>query len=515
MKHTFSIFGKRILLSVERSEKSGEQDPLSGQGDSRTPLLTFSDFPNIFGGEIKPDQITEARKKLYSFPRAWMQAKHHSYTLDSLALDPKKPLFSVDCGGVRYECLFLARKGKRLFVNFRGAAWSHDSYPRFLRWKYGKRLGANMLCVDDPMHESCGNPCVKWYYGTKERSYLVEMLPLVKKAMACLGVAAENVTFLGSSGGGYAALYMANLLDGSAGIALSPQTVLSQWSAPTCEYFDELGIDLRGEDKKFNRSRLLLTNPKSVFVMAVNALSGNDYTKHFLPFCAAHGITPKYGISAHKNIITWVHGSDGMDLHGCNPEIELRFLDYLVSRFRSGADINGINKMSYVFNERLNMYHLADKAYQNAKALCDTIIKSFTQHSLRDYTGRYMLYDMKKRCIEFGKKELRNKMKVEIRFTDKDKCFLKLRERRRPQTVTPLLHKYLPELRKKYVDINGSLSDTKVSVDCQINADGSISFATEEGFFRSTKDGRAVSMKDGRAAFSGNLVKSIRFQLSE
>ena len=164
----------------------------------------------------------------------------------------------------------------------------------FLRWKYGNRLNANILCIDDPMQEACDSRCVKWYYGTNERSYLVEMLPLIKKSMADLNISAEDVTFLGSSGGGYAALYMANLLDGSAGIGLSPQTVLYDWNEPARDYFKKRGIDLNGDDKLFNRNRLVLTNPKSIFFMVFNAFSKLDYNKHFIPFCKNHGITQKY-----------------------------------------------------------------------------------------------------------------------------------------------------------------------------------------------------------------------------
>ena len=333
-------WNRKTVSKYEKTEKIGQRQLPLREENSMKPFVEFNDFPNIFGKEISPDQVAEARKELHSFPRDWMETACYHYTIDDFKLDPDRPLFSVDCNGVRYECLFLAKKSKKLFIHFSGGGRKNHSYPLFLRWKYGNRLGGNILCIEDPMQAACESTCVKWYYGTNDKSYLVEMLPLVKKAIADLGMSAEDVTFLGSSGGGYAALYMANLLDGSAAIALSPQTVLCHWGESTGAYFKKLGIDLHGEDKKFNRNRLVLTNPKSVFLMVVNAFSDHDYKKQFLPFCKKHGIAPKYGITAHNNIITWVHASEGISLHGCNLETEFRFMEFIISQFRNGHDIN-------------------------------------------------------------------------------------------------------------------------------------------------------------------------------
>ena len=96
---------------------------------------------------------------------------------------------------------------------------------------------------------------------------------------------------------------------------------------------------------------------------------------------------------------------------------------------------------------------------------------------------------MENMCIAFSRKDLKQKTKVKIYLTEADKCFLKL------------------DRQTKYLTADGTLSDTKHIVDCQINEDGSISFPMPEGLL--------ASGKDGRAEFSSLQKKTTKYQLAK
>lgn len=50
-----------------------------------------------------------------------------------------------------------------------------------------------MLCIDDPMYKGNNDRGVGWYYGTKETSYLKEMVPIIKRISSILNIAYENI----------------------------------------------------------------------------------------------------------------------------------------------------------------------------------------------------------------------------------------------------------------------------------------------------------------------------------
>lgn len=319
--------------------------------------LNFDEFDSIFqnlnftDNKGVADIIKNERNAIYSYPEEWMNYKKKSFTLDSLRFSDICPLFSVNIENVDYECLFLPKsESNKLFVNLSGGRKKRHAYPYFLRWKYGNRLNGHILCIEDPMQSNEKNNCVKWYYGTKDSCYLHKVLEIVKKASHDLNIPPENIYFLGSSGGGYAALFLANLLDGSNAIAMSPQTVLKNWGVSSLEYFRTKGIDITNRNDRYNRNYLKLTNKKSVFFIVVNVNSYKDYDRQFIPFCKINNIIPQYGIYQQNNVITWSHASDGFNLHGSNPEYEIMFMIFLMQQYRKNKNINSITKYSYLIN---------------------------------------------------------------------------------------------------------------------------------------------------------------------
>ena len=116
-------------------------------------------------------------------------------------------------------------QARTLFVTFHGAVDRKTrEVPSFLGFFADLKDKAHQLNLSDPAMLRDGDHAIAWYAG-QEGLALQQVLPaLVRDIQAALG--AERVVFLGSSGGGFAALYYGWHHPGSVVLAANPQTDL-------------------------------------------------------------------------------------------------------------------------------------------------------------------------------------------------------------------------------------------------------------------------------------------------
>ena len=318
-------------------------------------------IPNILGisnnQDFAIDNIIAAREVRDSLISDWIGEEPVVFTdINNISLD--KSRFVVDINSIWYECLFLPNKtSDTLVVSLSGGGRSiNNRYPRFLRWKYANKLQANMLCIDDPMYKGNNDRGVRWYYGTKETSYLKEMVPIIKRISSILNIAYENIIFIGSSGGGYAANYLANVMDGTNAISMNPQFLPMNWkNGKIMEIFKQsYDIDLSNMNDIHERNNFIVKAKNSVFLEVINASSTDDYVGQFLPFCKNNNIVPHYGLSHQNNVITWLHCTDAFSLHSANPsDLGLLISISLLRYFRKTHDVSSCYNLSLVLNEEL------------------------------------------------------------------------------------------------------------------------------------------------------------------
>ena len=317
--------------------------------------IDFSNFKSFFpeNSDFISD-IVQLRKNLYNVSEDWQTQQPVKLNISDFSLINGINRYCIINEGVNFECLYLPHSTKKLFVSLTGGGRAGKKYPMFLRWKYKNLLNGHYLAIDDPMAINEKTDKVLWYYGTKEKAYLKLLLPIVEKFMKNIGIAAEDVVFFGSSGGGTASIYLANLLEGSTAIAMNPQYDLSAWSKAVSDHFlRTLHIDLTDDDIH-NRNQLNITSSKSIFFLLENFASRPDQSQ-FTSFAHRIGIPVKYGITRHGNIISWIHHSTGPSNHSANPEnYSLYFLISLLPSIREGADLRDIAPFSYLLNELLD-----------------------------------------------------------------------------------------------------------------------------------------------------------------
>ena len=446
--------------------------------------IDFDEMRSIFHGEINPNDVDSYRTK-FDPPKAFATLEHKYVTISSLSFGTKDKLYSVNVSNVIFECFFQFMNNNRLFINL-SAIHGPKCYPYFSRWKRVNYINSSILCIDDPLQKDLKIGVPTWYYGTNDISYLTYALQIVLVAMREMDIKSENVTFLGSSSAGTAALYLASLLPGSAAIAFNPQIVLQNWNEKTNRFFLKRGIDLKCQDK-LHRNVLDNLNSKSIYFIAVNCQSKNDYEKHFQPLCSLYDILPYYGIKAQKNFITWIHSTNAFDPHAAFPEIDLLFIDFIIDQYRKGKNINTLSKLSYLLNEHMNKEYNENDKYLQYKVNSNVTIHSSRYKAIVDAYGKFMMYDKKNNKIIFADKENNIYIYIYIYILNFSSCVL-----------------YMS--RDLYLqDFDGNIGFKKEKFEIKFGKKGGIYFKYNNRWLHSNID--------GKTSFSEIIKKGCSFKL--
>lgn len=248
------------------------------------------------------------------------------YKLDELHVPESSSKLKINYQGTIFECLFLPASPEvspnhtpKLLVSLGGGGRKGKPYPYFQRWKW-KPEEYSMLCIDDPMYSKFPKKThVMWYWGDAEHSFLVYVAEIVARFCSELNINKKDVIFIGDSGGGYSALYLANYL-GSSAIAFNPQITPAKWSSRITDSFNSMGIDI-ASDSRFHRHQLVLDNPEARFFISVNRKSEIDLqTQIYDLFDQIDFSDPlNIGVYKHKNFTFWFYEADGKSKHMAFP----------------------------------------------------------------------------------------------------------------------------------------------------------------------------------------------------
>lgn len=173
---------------------------------------------------------------------------------------------------VTFETLYIPheKQSRKLFV-FLSAGGRNKPDTQFQAWSWCRVLDGNLLCVEDPTYKKLlgvdsSRTLTGWYFGDKEKSYLNLLSRFIDNLRKQLGF--TNVIFSGTSAGGYAALYLADAVNGTSAIVANPQIRLSAWHQyPLYKEIHSLeNIDKFG---RFDLSRISM-NRESKFIIFSN-----------------------------------------------------------------------------------------------------------------------------------------------------------------------------------------------------------------------------------------------------
>lgn len=209
-----------------------------------------------------------------------------------------------------------ARGSKSLVVVFHGAV-NRDkrSYPPFLNFRDGIGHTAHQLAVSDATLGLDADLSLGWYAGAPGLLLQNLLPPLFDELRGALDV--ERVIFMGSSGGGFAALFYSWHCSGSVAVVQVPQTNVWEYHLPGAlrRYQATLwpeGIESYGNAPVMDLRDLYTTASDNSIVYIQSTLDAHHLHSQMLPFLASmpsemrNRIVVKssfWGRTGHSNVV--------------------------------------------------------------------------------------------------------------------------------------------------------------------------------------------------------------------
>jgi len=177
-----------------------------------------------------------------------------------------------------------------LIIFFHGAIdRSKRQVPIFTSFERAP-VTANYLSISDPSLERDSTLRIGWHIGNKDQN-LQELLPKVfDSIVARLGI--EKVIFVGSSGGGFAALYYSYKMANSIAVVCNPQTNIEKYYRNfLTRYLDscwdkDFELSKHSEVITLNLTGLYSKGLTNRVIYLQNSTDTHHMTNHFAPFAS-------------------------------------------------------------------------------------------------------------------------------------------------------------------------------------------------------------------------------------
>lgn len=224
--------------------------------------------------------------------------------------------FRILIEGVAFECFFHYKEEMPLYVFFNGArTGTRGNKPIFHRWSYYPFLNGSMLAIADPMVCKYAELNLGWYYGDEEKNYREFLVKIALKIAELSCINLKDIIFVGSSGGGPAAIDCASRIKGSKAVVINSQIVLDECPYASKLRFEQITHITLKHDKwhRHNAIYQLVNQLDSTYIIIVNMRSEEDM-QQLENICDAKNIRVKYGLNVFGNLIIWVYDGD-MKMH--------------------------------------------------------------------------------------------------------------------------------------------------------------------------------------------------------
>lgn len=279
------------------------------------------------------DMFLDPNKKLFNHNLG------HIDSLEKLYETIESGTFSIDLDNAHFRCVFNKNKGDFLYVSYNGSRKNTINYnPQFPRWSYSSIYNGYYLGIDDPMYFKYKDLKLGWYYGTKTHSYIKSSINIVMTIAKKFNIKNNKIIFFSSSGGGYASIYAASLIENSLSISINPQIYLHKY--PQSNEFENItGISLNCKDILLrNNIDKIIIKSHSNHLIIVNAECYHDYYFHLKPLCSSLNIKIRYGLNIKDNVMIWIYDSVGApNAHSLfETKSIFTFIDYIAKQWHFG-----------------------------------------------------------------------------------------------------------------------------------------------------------------------------------
>lgn len=350
--------------------------------------VTMLDYLDMLEKNIKSLIAVEKQYKSYNTAdKAIFNRDNGIFNLDELeSLSNGRSTIIVQ--NVPFKCYFHLGSNDRLIVFLCGKGITPDGkkiYEAYSRWSYDKLTESSTIVIDDPMRVF-DEVLLGWYVGTSNTNYRVLASVLIKKISSIYNICESDISIIGSSGGGTAAVYIGSLLNNSTVVAINPQ--ISMHERPGDLKIIEAIWNYSVKDDPFHRDDMftVIKNSKCNYIFLVNMYSLDDYTNLSL-LLEKFNHYPCYGVCKKNRITTWTYIADSTEMPHTIFETRPMFklIEHLINNNTEFFITKNQDFYNYI-NESVYEYYNIRARYGTLKNL----IQNNTDISLNDVDlGRY------------------------------------------------------------------------------------------------------------------------------
>lgn len=312
----------------------------------------------------------EKRRKLFA-------GKPKVVNLEDLQYDTASGRITIRHNDIDFECCIVPKKSNHIYF-FLSAAYKllpdRSNYPTFHRASWADFMEGTCIYIDDAGKKSKGGG----YFYDKSVFLLHEMVAVIKKFMTIFGVSGDKTFFIGSSLGGYAAMYLASEIPSSTCLAYSPIFSLPVFHENHDKNFFERTYQVSLNDKNadiFNRfdiTQKIFSNDRASFFITFNKKASIDIRQieHIHKY---HAIQYKENFNANHfdNFYIYIYHIDCLQPHASAQPNEF-FTQSVCENFKNGTKIsNRFLYSHYITWSRHLMLQKRHKLYND----CITTIK--------------------------------------------------------------------------------------------------------------------------------------------
>ncbi len=276
------------------------------------------------------------------------------------------------------KSFFIHNKTNQLYVFLSAVGSLNVTYPIFQRISWYDKFDGIKIFFDDPTREIL-KMAPGFYFGKMNISCLSLLKTIIEKIILNFKLCNKNITFISSSNGGFACLYLSNEFLGSKCIALCPQFDVKLFFGDDgftiFKKKTEISID-ENIPEIFNRVNVfrIITNTASKFVIFSNitCVSDRNQIEAFCKFC---NYEYKLGLNKLRNNLYLIITSiDNIDPHVVQPDEN--FCSYLSNYFWNDDESRRISMVNYFVN-MMKKFHDTDFKYKIIYSLFSTIPNYF------------------------------------------------------------------------------------------------------------------------------------------
>ncbi len=156
----------------------------------------------------------------------------HSVVNNSKTLEftKGKQSYSVIENGIVFDFFLDYKENNKMVIMLPGALDRSKNINNFQRFSWSDDANYSLLTLLDPTIQESNNLGIGWFQGTKDNYALPKLINLLKNILKINKISEKNISFFGSSAGGFSALKLANSFLNSKIIVINPQIYIYKYS---------------------------------------------------------------------------------------------------------------------------------------------------------------------------------------------------------------------------------------------------------------------------------------------